>query len=318
MANSSSPPRPDPDKETRSDAIAAVTAGLFDGHSLLGLEEYLELFEEIAEQQDSSVTLSVAGPGDRNGKNLCAEIDYHVYASETDREPIASACAEISGGTATVTLENDDGSTWYGTDTFFYDLEVYVDMDASGELSWNDYKSYDPFTAKRPSRFDGVSLNINGGFVLNTPPEDQRGEVTVEVVVESLPDPGDLIVEVYENGRFVDGDAPLARFERSIGSTGTVTASLARYLSSAPDLVYSSDEWYGVLGTQYDLVVFVDTNDDNVFDAGSDWRYRELPVNFNQNGDFDLAAYNDTNYGDGTVTYNASGSENDFTQASWN
>ena len=54
MANSSSPPRPDPD-EAPSDAIAAVTAGLFDGHNLLGLDEYLELFEEVAERNRFAV-----------------------------------------------------------------------------------------------------------------------------------------------------------------------------------------------------------------------------------------------------------------------
>jgi ArsR family transcriptional regulator len=55
MANSSSPPRPDPDDEAPSDAIAAVTAGLFDGHNLLDLDEYLELFEEIAERNRFAV-----------------------------------------------------------------------------------------------------------------------------------------------------------------------------------------------------------------------------------------------------------------------
>ena len=70
MANSSSPPRPDPDKETRSDAIAAVTAGLFDGHSLLGLEEYLELFEEIAERNRFAVLYALRDEGKMSAKEL--------------------------------------------------------------------------------------------------------------------------------------------------------------------------------------------------------------------------------------------------------
>ncbi|AKH98717.1 winged helix-turn-helix domain-containing protein [Halanaeroarchaeum sulfurireducens] len=55
MADSSSAPRPDPDDGERADAIAAVTAGLFGDHNLLGLEEYLELFEEIAERNRFAV-----------------------------------------------------------------------------------------------------------------------------------------------------------------------------------------------------------------------------------------------------------------------
>lgn len=70
MANSSSPPRPDPDEEARSDAIAAVTAGLFDGHSLLDLDEYLELFEEIAERNRFAVLYALRDEEKMSAKEL--------------------------------------------------------------------------------------------------------------------------------------------------------------------------------------------------------------------------------------------------------
>jgi DNA-binding transcriptional ArsR family regulator len=70
MANSSSLPRPDPDEEARSDAIGAVTAGLFDGDNLLGLEEYLELFEEIAERNRFAVLYALRDEKKMSAKEL--------------------------------------------------------------------------------------------------------------------------------------------------------------------------------------------------------------------------------------------------------
>lgn len=70
MADSSSPTRPTPDDEARSDAITAVTADLFDGHNLLGLDEYLELFEEIAERNRFAVLYTLSNNGKMSAKEL--------------------------------------------------------------------------------------------------------------------------------------------------------------------------------------------------------------------------------------------------------
>lgn len=70
MADSSSAPRPNPDDETGADAIAAVTAGLFDGHNLLGLEEYLALFEEIAERNRFAILYALSDEGKMSATEL--------------------------------------------------------------------------------------------------------------------------------------------------------------------------------------------------------------------------------------------------------
>ncbi|WP_134672232.1 winged helix-turn-helix domain-containing protein [Halorussus marinus] len=70
MADSSSAPRPNPDDEAGADAIAAVTAGLFDGHNLLGLEEYLELFEEIAERNRFAILYALSDEGKMSATEL--------------------------------------------------------------------------------------------------------------------------------------------------------------------------------------------------------------------------------------------------------
>ena len=70
MADSSSAPRPDPDDEAHTDAIAALTASLFNGHNLLGLKEYLELFEEIAERNRFAILYALRTEGKMSAKEL--------------------------------------------------------------------------------------------------------------------------------------------------------------------------------------------------------------------------------------------------------
>lgn len=75
MADSSAPRRPAADTEAGSDAIAAVTAGLFDGYNLLGLDEYLELFEEIAERNRFAVLYSLRAEGKLSATELGEALD---------------------------------------------------------------------------------------------------------------------------------------------------------------------------------------------------------------------------------------------------
>jgi DNA-binding transcriptional ArsR family regulator len=70
MADSSSAPRSHSDDEAGADAIAAVTADLFDGHNLLDLDEYLELFEEIAERNRFAVLYALRDEGKMSAKEL--------------------------------------------------------------------------------------------------------------------------------------------------------------------------------------------------------------------------------------------------------
>jgi hypothetical protein len=133
----------------------------------------------------------------------------------------------------------------------------------------------------------------------------------VEVNAGSGAESGDLIVEVYESGGFPAGDAPFARAEDSISKGDTVVAVPEPVRSFNADL---SSTWYGVNGTQYDLVVFVDTNDNDIFDAGTDWRFRVMPESFTQDGDYVFAE----TLGDGTVDYNSDTSGGgDFSQDPW-
>lgn len=70
MTDSSSPPRPQPDDEAGSDAIASLTAGMFDGHEVLGLDEHLALFAEVAERNRFAVLYVLATAGKRSAKEL--------------------------------------------------------------------------------------------------------------------------------------------------------------------------------------------------------------------------------------------------------
>lgn len=53
-----------------ADAIAALTADLFDDHNVLGLEEYLELFEEIAEPARFAILYALSNDGRMSAKEL--------------------------------------------------------------------------------------------------------------------------------------------------------------------------------------------------------------------------------------------------------
>lgn len=70
MADSPSAPRPNPDDEAGADAIVTLTTGLFDGHNLLDLEEYLELFEELAERNRFAILYALSNEGKMSAKEL--------------------------------------------------------------------------------------------------------------------------------------------------------------------------------------------------------------------------------------------------------
>ncbi len=70
MADSPSASRPPTKDDTSEDAIAALTANLFDEKPLLSLDEYLELFEEIAERNRFAILYALRTDGKLSAKEL--------------------------------------------------------------------------------------------------------------------------------------------------------------------------------------------------------------------------------------------------------
>ncbi|KDE60068.2 hypothetical protein EL22_12030 [Halostagnicola sp. A56] len=50
--------------------MVTLTTGLFDGHNLLDLEEYLELFEELAERNRFAILYALSNEGKMSAKEL--------------------------------------------------------------------------------------------------------------------------------------------------------------------------------------------------------------------------------------------------------
>lgn len=70
MADSPSASRPPAQDNASEDAIAALTADLFDEQPLLSLDDYLELFEEIAERNRFAILYALRTAGKMSAKEL--------------------------------------------------------------------------------------------------------------------------------------------------------------------------------------------------------------------------------------------------------
>ncbi len=140
---------------------------------------YSDMVEYTAGPHDGKITVSLTGASAADTQGLYA---FLFADGETVFDNpallIATNQIEISGGTASFTLEESDGSTWFGNGTEWigtggtgYDLYIYIDGNVDGD---NDPETNDPPATPAPRHAASypVDLSVDASETLDISYDD--------------------------------------------------------------------------------------------------------------------------------------------------